>query len=297
MNPALRLAVSGLLLAAVAVALRDAPWRDLWRLPHPGWLALALLLALPQWLLSAQRWRLSAARLGAPLPLARAVTEYARATFLNMVLPGGVAGDALRAVRHARVQPARAAAWQAVVADRMSGQAALLLFALAGLVAMPALGERLSYALLAVLTVLGLVALWASRFSASVRRHGLALRTALVADGVWRQQLALSLVIVASYVAVWLCCARMLGLDTPASVLWPLATWALLAMSLPVGAGGWGVREGAAALLWPVAGLPASEGVALSVAYGLVVLLSSLPGALWLGGLSTRSNSVSSPQR
>ena len=53
-------------------------------------------------------------------------------------------------------------------------------------------------------------------------------------------------------------------------------------MAVPITISGWGVREGAAALLWPLAGLPAEQGVALSVGYGAMVFLASLPGALVL---------------
>ncbi|AMO36752.1 hypothetical protein [Thauera humireducens] len=41
----------------------------------------------------------------------------------------------------------------------------------------------------------------------------------------------------------------------------------------------WGLREGAAALLWAAAELDVAQGVAISISYGLVVLLSTLPGA------------------
>ncbi|OZB14367.1 MAG: hypothetical protein B7X58_08055 [Marinobacter sp. 34-60-7] len=56
----------------------------------------------------------------------------------------------------------------------------------------------------------------------------------------------------------------------------------LLAMVVPITVSGWGVREGAAALLWPAVGWPAEVGVAVSVGYGALVFLASLPGALVL---------------
>ena len=34
--------------------------------------------------------------------------------------------------------------------------------------------------------------------------------------------------------------------------------------------------------LWALAGLPAAEGVAISIAYGVLILLASLPGAVIL---------------
>ncbi len=52
---------------------------------------------------------------------------------------------------------------------------------------------------------------------------------------------------------------------------------------------GWGVREGAAAVLWGAVGLSAVDGVAISVAYGLLVLFSTLPGGLILVGLLHRA--------
>ena len=56
----------------------------------------------------------------------------------------------------------------------------------------------------------------------------------------------------------------------------------LLAMAIPLSIAGWGVREGAAALVWQAAGLDPAQGVAISISYGVVILLSSLPGALML---------------
>ena len=61
------------------------------------WVSVALLATLPQYLLSAARWRLTAARLGVSLPLKTAVAEYYLAMLTNQLLPGGVIGDAARA--------------------------------------------------------------------------------------------------------------------------------------------------------------------------------------------------------
>ena len=66
------------------------------------------------------------------------------------------------------------------------------------------------------------------------------------------------------------------------SILAPLIAPVLMSMLIPVSIAGWGVREATAAGLWIVVGLTAEDGVAISAAYGLLVLLSSLPGALFL---------------
>jgi hypothetical protein len=55
----------------------------------------------------------------------------------------------------------------------------------------------------------------------------------------------------------------------------------MLAMVLP-SVGGWGPREGATAWAFGAAGLGAEQGVATAVAYGIMVLVASLPGAALL---------------
>lgn len=298
--PALRLALSLGLLALVLLRLDPTALAQAFAAPHPGWLLLALGLSLPQIVLSAWRWRLTAHQLGVPLGLRHAVAEYYLATFLNQMLPGGVMGDAGRAWRHARSEAAagqRAGAWHAVLIERASGQLALLLVALLTLAWSPALqavplrllgldGAAAAQAagatfwrLLAAALLVGLAG-W--RWPTVIGRLGRAVQHALLAREVFARQLIASLLIVASYLAVYLCCMRMVGITTPFGEVMPLVPWVLLAMAIPLSIAGWGIREGAAALVWSLAGLNAAEGVAISVSYGLVVLLSSLPGALLL---------------
>jgi len=66
------------------------------------------------------------------------------------------------------------------------------------------------------------------------------------------------------------------------AVIAGLGSILLLSMVIPLTVAGWGIREGAAAVLWPMVGLPAEQGVALSVGYGALVLVSSLPGVVFL---------------
>ena len=61
----------------------------------------------------------------------------------------------------------------------------------------------------------------------------------------------------------------------------------LLGGALP-NVGGWGPREGIAAWAFAAAGLGASAGVATSVAYGVMVLVASLPGAVVLAAAWAR---------
>jgi hypothetical protein len=56
----------------------------------------------------------------------------------------------------------------------------------------------------------------------------------------------------------------------------------LFTMVIPLSIAGWGLRESAAALLWPLAGLPAAEGVTAAILYGGLSLVASLPGVIAL---------------
>lgn len=253
----------------------------------PLWVAAALLVTALQVALSAWRWRFTVARLGVDLRWRTALAEYYLATFLNQVLPGGVVGDAARAWRHGRGLAVPATAWRAVIIERASGQlvmagsAALSLVAVMGWPSVPPLAAVVGAvsALIAVLLVRrmgrghGVLGRGLRRFHGDVQQS-------LLAPSALPVQLASSLAIVASYIGVFLLGARAIGMETAFSVLAPLVPLVLLAMLIPLSASGWGFREGAAAAVWPLAGLPAAEGVAASVAYGVLILLGSLPGAI-----------------
>jgi hypothetical protein len=55
-------------------------------------------------------------------------------------------------------------------------------------------------------------------------------------------------------------------------------------MLVPVTISGWGLREGAAAALLPVAGIAASDALAASIVFGLLGLVAVLPGLLSVWG-------------
>jgi len=294
---------------------------------HPAWVALALGVGVVQTLGSAWRWRFTAGRLDIRLPFGAAVREYWLAGFLNQVIPGGVVGDVSRAFRHARNPQERdhdppgadghppvdwssvgggfeSRAVHAVILERLSGQVVVAVAAAVSGVALltPLSGGWATAWGLAVLV--GIVVVQAAVPSDSSRHRpgepvsgfSDSLRAALVGRTALPVQLVTSVGVVASYVAMYLAAARAVGVETPFVAMLPLVTPVLLAMLVPVSVAGWGVREGAAAAIWASAGLPASDGVAISVAYGALVLVSTLPGALVLvaDGLTRRRSGAHS---
>ncbi len=272
-----------------------------------GWAALALAVTVPQVAVSAWRWRFTAGRLGAPLGYPRALREYYLATFLNQILPAGVLGDAARAWRHGSSNGSFGAPVHAVVLERASGQMALAVVVLGVLLLTPALAEPLAASVIAGdFSLLAVTALAAIPLAVPLSLHYPALRTAgghLLADcrralltpTAFAVQLLTSLVVVATYLGVFLPAARAVGIATAFAELLPPTCLALLPMASPPGVAGWGLRDTAAAFAWPLAGLGATDGVAIAVTYGVLVLLSSLPGAVVLLAVRSKSKSTSSP--
>ncbi|PWJ22441.1 lysylphosphatidylglycerol synthase transmembrane domain-containing protein [Jannaschia seohaensis] len=284
-----RARLSVALRVAAVVALAVLLWRvadgeaALARLAQaePGWLLAAGALLALQTVLSAQRWRLTAAGLGLTLPFWTALREYYLAQVVNQSLPGGVLGDAGRAVRSRAGAGLRVAA-QAVVFERLAGQLGLLALLCAGLalsVALPGLTwpDWLGLALLTGAGVATLVAA-ATAAAAPLRRAARAFGQTVFARGIWARQVGLSLGTALCNVGAFALCARGLGVPLPTLAVIAVLPLILFAMLLPLSIAGWGLREGAAALLFPAFGATAAEGLAASVAFGLVFLATSLPG-------------------
>ena len=281
---ALRLSVPVALLTGLLWALDGAEALALLARAEPGWLAFAALLLTIQTVLMALRWRLVSARLGAPIPVGRALGEYYLAQIVNMTVPGGVAGDAARAWRARGGSLARAA--QAVAIERIAGQATLFVVAWAGFAAGLLLPGGIAWpgwtgAALGAVLLLPALAIVLSRLAAPLRAFAYAIRRAVLARTVWLLHGVLGLSIVAANLGAFAASARATGTTLGPEAVVTLVPLILTAMLMPLSVGGWGWREGAAAALLPMAGASAAAGLAASLAYGLVMLAASLPGLLW----------------
>ena len=258
-----------------------------------GWVALALGLSVMQVTALAWRWRFTAHRLHVALSFPEAWREYYLSIFLNQVLPGGIMGDVSRAWRQARARAgtesdgAGGPAARAVIFERLSAQAVMTTVALVSLLVLPAAVGRTSgtlvFATVAAATVIVVtILIWVRRQSSAESPTGRVLAElarAHLSPSVFAVQLSSGLFIVGTYLATYVAAARAVGVETPLLVILPLVAPVLMTMLIPVTVAGWGLRESAAALLWGAVGLTAADGVTVSVAYGLIVLVGSLPGA------------------
>lgn len=286
---------------ALAVALLTLLWRvadganaiDLLIGLHVGWLAAAIAALTLQTVLSALRWRLTAGQMGIGLDRVTALREYYLAQVFNQALPGGVLGDAGRAVR-ARGAAGVLTSAQAVLFERMAGQIALfVVFSVAvipillrpGGLDLPAWLEA-PVALFLLLGGAVFVGLWRIELwpNASARRFRAAFLHALASPDVRVRQVSMSVGTALCNIAAFAFCAQAVGTGLTPVVALVLVPLILLSMLIPLTFGGWGLREGAAIVILPLAGATQSEALAASVAFGCAMLIATVPGLLALRG-------------
>ena len=316
--PILRIVVPILILGALAFTLDIDEMAKALTAADPILIGAAILAVEVQIVVSALRWRFTSVRLGQPIGFKKAVGEYYLASLLNQVLPGGVAGDAVRSVRSANGSRGEGSGGgkglrvsvQAVMLERLSGQIALFFTAGLGLLAAP-LGLGISLpsesirlvgivALVAVLVGLGgwLGARYAKgRVKTFLETFGPAIRKAFWRRGAFPVQASSSLTVVFAYLAAFAACAAAIGQPIGLAATLALVPLVLLSMLMPVSVAGWGLREAAAAALLPFAGMNAESAVAASVLYGLVSLAGALPGLfVVLGWPRLTSVTMSTPK-
>lgn len=308
-RPALRIAQVAVAAGLLAILWHAADGREALRLltgAQPAWFLAAVAALTLQTVLSALRWRLTAGRLGIELGLRPAIREYYLSQVLNQSLPGGMMGDASRAVR-SRSQAGLVKAGQAVILERLVGQIAMFIVmasaflvtwaAPGGLewprwVAVPvALAISLGLASPALVRVAARLPGAAGRAAAGFRA---AAREAITAHGVLARQMVLSLGTAACNLAAFAFCAAALGVALPLVAVVTIVPIILFMMLVPISISGWGVREGAASALFPIAGATATQGFATSVAFGLAFIVAVLPGLFPL--LTARKSGPAKPQ-
>jgi uncharacterized membrane protein YbhN (UPF0104 family) len=289
--------VGGLCIVAFLVwRIGAGPFVDAVRHLDAGSVALASAIALVTTVCGAWRWVLVARGLGAELTLRSAVSESYRSQFLNVTLPGGVLGDVHRGVRHGRDGGDLGRGLRSVVWERSAGQVVLAVVTGIVLLVVPVTSEMRSgtgvlvLSVAAVLLGAALVVVLVrsrihrpdSRVVRVVRAVSADLGAGVLGRRTWPGVLGSSTAVVVGHAATFVVAARAAGVTAPTTRLLPLALVVLVAMSLPLNVAGWGPREGAAAWAFGAAGLGAAAGVGTAVVYGVMVLVSSLPGAVVL---------------
>jgi len=248
-----------------------------------GWLVISFLALTGATLSMAYRWQRIAKIMGMSLSFGHATKEYYIAQLLNSTLPGGVVGDVGRAVR-ARHLATLMEAGKSVLVERLLGQIFMLAILGAGLTASLCVGTILWPAflpwLLGACEVFCLLGVFIMSRLINDRPFIRVLRASLKQPVILFHTLFAAILLIISLYACARATGTALSLEASATIL-PMVFCAML---VPLSVAGWGWREGAASLLFPFIGAPASAGIAMGVTYGALMLLATLPalGLLWM---------------
>ncbi|MFC7491056.1 MULTISPECIES: lysylphosphatidylglycerol synthase transmembrane domain-containing protein [unclassified Knoellia] len=225
---------------------------------------------------SAWRWRTVARQLRVEVPWSFAVAACYRAQFWNVSLPGGVLGDIDRGLRHGRAVHDLARGVRAVVWERTLGLLVLVVAAGGALIA------ARPFEPVRMLVVAGITtALPAGLFAVACRSRAVAEDArVLLHPAVLVTVVVSSLAALTGYILTLALAAHAVGVRMPPTDFVPVALFVLLVAAVPVNFAGWGPREGAAVWAFGTAGSTGDEGLAVAVAFGVIVAAGTVPGAV-----------------
>ena len=266
-------------------------------------LALCIAVLMVQAYMAAVRLRWIMRAIGADLPVSLGFSTWMIGLFVSQALVTFVAGDAARIWQISQRGYSKRLAGSAIILERGLGLAilmALLLACLPFLLSHAATDStHVGLLVLAALCVVGIMGFSASAFLERLVRH-LAPQLhnrrmlASILDVISAaRHLATSPVLTGGImmlsVAMHLCnvlCFYLFGvaahLDVDLGATAIIALPVMLIALMPIALAGWGVREGAAVVGYGLFGVGPETAVALSVAFGLALLIASLPGGFYL---------------
>jgi len=237
------------------------------------------------------------------IPIVRCTQYYWLGLFFNQVLPSSIGGDAIRGYCLVREGNSLGRATSVVVLDRMMGMIGLALLIVITLpmalsfINTPTLQWGIGLSLLAVIA--GLVtALFMDFFLRGFASW--CVTTGLMAFATDARRLLLSRIGVAlalhsaaihviSVVAVGML-SRALNMEVSWLALAVIVPIMTLLATVPISIAGWGVREGFMVVGLGYAGIGAEQALALSILYGLSLLVVALPGGVaWIMAPAVRA--------
>jgi glycosyltransferase 2 family protein len=216
--------------------------------------------------------------------------------FINQVTPTVLIGDALRSWYLTRANVSTRQALSSVVLDRAVGLVGLLtlilllsplmLWQLGGGAGWPIIGTAAAGLAAGALGFIGCKLLLQTRcLSRWPRVEAIAKDAWESAAKVSRSPLIVMSAVVTNAIAsiAAYLVAMSLGIGLSIVTALTLIPVALFAVLVPISVAGWGVREGVLVFLLGLVGIPGSQGLSLSIGYGIITVIAALPGGLiWL---------------
>lgn len=216
--------------------------------------------------------------------------------FFSQALPSSVGGDAMRIWQAHRSGLSLGTALNTVVLDRLVALAAMLIMTA---VALPWLKDmvvdstiRWAFVLILIASAVGFaVLLVLSRFPASVFRWKLTQVAARLSEAAQETllsarscfvTLSLSIVVHIGVSVVVFMLADALGIRVSLVHCILLVPLVMMVTLIPISIAGWGVRESAMVVAFGLIQVPRSDAIAVSLLFGMTLLVTGLPGGvLW----------------
>ena len=277
------------------------------RLSHIGlaWLTVSWVIISLQVMVGALRWREIINACAAKLSFLSALQISFVGVFFSQVLPSTVGGDAARIWLLGRKEGRWAAAAYSVLIDRVVGVTVLAAIVLACLPwTLTLTHDPLARTVLILIgfgaligaTIFLALGIWPlplfERFAPT--RHLVA--SSRAAWQVVRSPRSILIVSISSLVihsmtvtATW-ACAKAVGAPVSFAHILFLMPPVLLIATVPISIAGWGVRESSMVLAFAQAGLAPSDGLILSILFGLVSFaVGIIGGIIWVGTIRAPS--------
>ncbi len=264
----------------------------------PMWLLAALMFGLAQFLLGAIRWQIVLISINAKVPWLELLRYNFIGGFFNQTLPSSVGGDAVRGFMIYRAGLGLGPAVNSVLLDRVATVIGLVLLVStmtpigAGTLKGGEWFSKSVWAIAAVTFCGAVVLMILDKLPTRIRHYRLIKGvSALAVDArkTFLQPLYATLLItvcVMGHINLTLivyALAMGLGVDISLSSCLLLFPPVLLIQTIPISVAGWGVREGAMVALFALAGVGGDSVLAISILYGLVLIVINMPGmAFWL---------------
>ena len=250
------------------------------------YILLIMLISIIQHFLSAYRWMYISKITNLNISFRNSIQFYYISSFMNNILPGGIMGDMFR-IYHTTENKMEilkiGKSVQAVIFERLSGQIMLLAFFIVSLTFYFLINnkyEAFLYLFFPSLLIFFIFKLFLNKKIKKMlngKKIGHNIYAVFSGEVFWRH-LILSFFVVCSYVLIYVISAVSLGLDIDYLAFMVFSPIILFSMTLPISIGGWGIRELTALLLSLLLGLSASSSISVSIIYGILNLICSLPG-------------------
>jgi glycosyltransferase 2 family protein len=289
---AIQIALTVVLLVALARVLDPAKLRQLLQAANPVWLTVGFIILTAQQIISAERWRLVVVALSAPQYRMWFYLFWQGLSMLcGMVLPSIIGADLVRTYALSGRTPIGPVV-RIVLIDRALGLLALATLVMVSVLVLPGFFSAQPLLLLSVAiavcgpaTYLVLTRLvprlrGTQRLVLAARELGLDLKRTVEGKGSTRViliSLSLHLLSVFAFLAL----GNAIGMPEVDFVHYlAIVSCALLVTIIPISIGGWGIRESALVIGFGLVSVEPERAFTLSAPFGLLVMLSSAVVAL-----------------